>query len=41
MNKVVKRTASNTLYIALICPVRFGNGSAASIAPGFQFGIGF
>ncbi|HSY61060.1 MAG TPA: hypothetical protein VK796_04245 [Cytophaga sp.] len=41
INKVVKRTGHNSFYVAVILPVRFGNNLAASIAPGFQLGIGF
>ena len=41
INKVLKRTAYNTFYVAALLPVRFGNNHAASIGAGFQLGIGF
>lgn len=41
LNKVVKRTASNTFFIAVLFPVRFGNGHAPTYTAAFQFGIGF
>ena len=41
INKVFKRTAHNTFYVAALLPVRFGNSHEPSITPGFQFGIGF
>lgn len=41
INKVVKRTAHNTFFVAALLPVRFGNSHAPSITAAFQFGIGF
>jgi len=41
INKVVKRTAHNTFFVAALLPVRFGNNHAPSLTAAFQFGIGF
>lgn len=41
INKVVKRTAHNTFFVAALLPVRFGNNHAPTITAAFQFGIGF
>ncbi len=41
INKVVKRTAHNTFFVAVMAPIRFGNGHAPSYTAAFQFGLGF
>ncbi len=41
LNKVIKRTPTNTFFIAALLPVRFGNEHAPSYTPAFQIGIGF
>ncbi|MFN8414855.1 MAG: hypothetical protein U0U66_00840 [Cytophagaceae bacterium] len=41
INKVIKRTPTNTFFIAVLLPARFGNGQAVSIATALQIGIGF
>jgi len=40
-NKIVIRTKTNDLFIALSAPVRFGNNKPASIGVSLQFGILF
>lgn len=41
LNKVVKRNAASSYFVAVPIPVRFGNDRPASVTLGFQFGIGF
>jgi hypothetical protein len=41
LNKVVYRSKSNTIFIAALLPIRFGNALAPSYTAAFQFGIGF
>jgi hypothetical protein len=41
INKVVIMNKSSTVFVALLFPVRFGNGHAPSYTTAFQFGVGF
>lgn len=41
LNKIVKRTKTNSYFVAVPVPARFGNNRAASLTLGFQFGIVF
>ncbi|MBD2753975.1 hypothetical protein IC230_13795 [Spirosoma sp. BT704] len=41
LNKIVKRTPTNSYFIAVPLPVRFGNDRPTSVTAGFQFGIVF
>ena len=41
LNKVVHRKDSNTFFVALLFPARYGNLQAPSYTIAFQFGIGF
>ena len=41
INKVLIRTKSNTFFVAVLLPVRFGNSLAPSYTASFQFGVGF
>ena len=41
LNKIVKRTKTNSYFVAVPLPVRFGNDRPTSVTAGFQFGIVF
>lgn len=41
LNKIVKKNASSSYFIAIPIPARFGNDLPASVTVGFQFGIIF
>lgn len=41
LNKVVIKSKSSSIYIAIPVPLRFGNDMPVSVSPGFQFGIAF
>jgi len=41
LNKVVYRSKANTIFIAALLPIRFGNALAPSYTAAFQFGLGF
>ena len=41
LSKIVRKGATNSYFVALPLPVRFGNDHAASFTVGFQFGIVF
>ncbi|MBC7487752.1 MAG: hypothetical protein H7282_13455 [Cytophagaceae bacterium] len=41
LNKVIHRKGSNTVFVALLLPARYGNLQAPSYSVAFQFGIGF
>ena len=41
ISKVVKRSKSHTVFVALLLPTRFGNGHAGNVTAAFQFGVGF
>jgi hypothetical protein len=41
LNKTVIKNASNSYFVALPLPVRFGNDHPATFTVGFQFGITF
>lgn len=41
LNKIVRRTQTNSYFIAIPIPVRFGNDRPTSVTAGFQFGIVF
>lgn len=41
LNKIVRRTPTNSYFVAVPIPVRFGNDRPTSVTAGFQFGIVF
>jgi hypothetical protein len=41
LNKIVRKGPTNSYFVALPLPVRFGNNHATSFTIGFQFGIVF
>jgi len=41
LNKVVYRSKTNTIFIAALLPIRFGNDLAPTYTAAFQFGVGF
>ncbi|GAB3281806.1 hypothetical protein GCM10027347_57670 [Larkinella harenae] len=41
LNKIVRKGPTNSYFVAIPLPVRFGNEHAASVTLGFQFGIVF
>lgn len=41
LNKIVRKGTTNSYFVAVPLPVRFGNDHAASFTVGFQFGIVF
>lgn len=41
LNKIVRKGPTNSYFVAVPLPVRFGNDHAASFTVGFQFGIVF
>ncbi|GAB3942236.1 hypothetical protein GCM10028805_06540 [Spirosoma harenae] len=41
LNKIVRKAPTNSYFVALPLPVRFGNDHGASFTIGFQFGIVF
>ena len=41
LNKIVKRGKTNSYFVAIPAPVRFGNNRPASLTVGLQFGIVF
>lgn len=41
LNKIVKRSAQTSYFVAIPLPVRFGNDRPAGVTIAFQFGIAF
>ncbi|MBD2705846.1 hypothetical protein IC229_34935 [Spirosoma sp. BT702] len=41
LNKIVRKGSTNSYFVAVPLPVRFGNDRGASFTVGFQFGIVF